>query len=59
MNIKKLYIKKLDNIVDKYNNAYYRTIKRTFINVKTFTNRITIKITNLKLLVLSKNIKIK
>ena len=34
-------------------------MKRKFIDVKTFTNRITIKITNLKLLILSKTIKIK
>ena len=34
-------------------------MKRKLIDVKTFTNIITIKIANLKLLILSKTIKIK
>ena len=31
---KNVYINKLDNIVDEYNNVYHGTIKIKFINVK-------------------------
>ena len=31
---KNVYIDKLDDIIDKYNNAYHRTVKITPINVK-------------------------
>ena len=31
---KKLYIDKLDNIVNKYNNTFHRTIKMKLVDVK-------------------------
>ena len=35
---KDLYINKLDDIVDKYNNAYHRTIKMKPLNFKSSTS---------------------
>ena len=34
---KNVYIDKLDNIVNEYNNTYHRTIKRNLIDVKDYT----------------------
>ena len=34
---KNVYINKLDDIVNKYNNAYHRTIKMKPVDVKTST----------------------
>ena len=59
-----MYIDKLDDIVNKYNNAYHSTIKMKSIDVKLNTyissiKKLMIKILNLKLVILSeyKNIK--
>ena len=53
---KNVYIDKLDDIVDKYNNTYHTTIKMKLINVKdnTYINtakKLIIKILNLKLVI--------
>ena len=34
---KNVYVDKLDDIFNKYNNTYYSTIKRTPVDVKTST----------------------
>ena len=52
-----MYIDKLDNIVDKYNNTYQRTIKMKAVDVKsthtlTLVKKLMIKILNLKLVIL-------
>ena len=57
--LKNAYIDKLDNIVNKYNNPYHRTIKMRPVDVKDnthvdFSKELIIKILNLKLV----NIKI-
>ena len=49
-----MYIDKLDNIVNEYNNKYYKTIKMKSIEVRDNTyidsiKKIMIKIVNLKL----------
>ena len=53
---KNVYIDKLDDIVDEYNNAYHTTIKMKPIDVKdnTYINtdkELIIKILNLKLVI--------
>ena len=53
---KNVYIDKLDDIVDEYNNAYHTTIKMKPIDVKdnTYINtdkKLIIKIINLKLVI--------
>ena len=51
---KNVYIDKLDNIVDEYNNTYHRTIKMEPVDVKDniyiliLKKRLMIKIQNLK-----------
>ena len=51
---KNMYIDKLDNIVDEYNNTYHRTIKMEPVDVKDniyiliLKKRLMIKIQNLK-----------
>ena len=62
---KNVYIDKLDDIVNKYNNTYHSTIKMKPVDIKssTYINSITkkvIEILNLKLVILLKcqNIKI-
>ena len=52
-----MYINKLDNIVNEYNNAYQRTIKIKPIDIKNKTvspliKKLMIKILNLKLVIL-------
>ena len=37
-NIKKVYINKLDDIVNEYNNKYHRTIKRKPVGIKDNTH---------------------
>ena len=54
---KNIYIDKLDDIVNKYNNAYHSTIKMKLVNVKSYTyinssREINEKNLNLKLVVL-------
>ena len=51
-----VYTNKLDNIVDKYNNLYHKTIKMKLVDVKSSSyidfeieNNVKDKITNLKL----------
>ena len=53
---KNVYINKLDDIVNEYNNTYHRTIKMKPADVKDNTylisrKKLTIKIQNLKLLI--------
>ena len=56
---KNVYIDKLDNIVDEYNNTYHATIKmkpidvkdNTYINAKEMIKKLIIKILNLKLVI--------
>ena len=53
-----VYIDKLNDIVDEYNNTYHRTIKMKPVNVKDNTNidlkkKLMIKILNLKLVIMS------
>ena len=60
--LKNVYIDLLDDIVDKYNNKYHRTIKMKPIDIKknnilTLKLKVMIKILNLKLLII-KNIQI-
>ena len=62
---KDVYIDKLDNIVNKYNNTYHSTIKMKSVDVKSNTysdssEKLIIKILNLKLMILLEyqNIKI-
>ena len=55
MILKNVYIDKLDDIVDEYNNTYHRTIKMKPIDVKDNTyidlekKKLIMKIQNLKL----------
>ena len=54
---KNMYIDKLDDIVTNFNNAYHRTIKMKFVDVKSSTyiefNKKTIrKVLNLKLFIM-------
>ena len=54
---KTVYIEKLDDIVDKYNNTYHNTIKMKLADVKSSTHialvrKLIIKILNLKLVIL-------
>ena len=54
---KNVYIDKLFDIVNKYNNTYHRTIKMKPVDVKSSTyidssNNLMIKILNLKLVIL-------
>ena len=54
---KNVYIDKLDEIVNKYNNAYHRTIKMTPVEVSQthiliLVKKLMIKILNLKLVIL-------
>ena len=54
---KNIYIDKLDDIVNKYNNAYHSTIKMKLVNVKSYSyinssGEINEKNLNLKLVVL-------
>ena len=54
---KNVYIGKLDDIVDEYNNTYHRTIKMKPVNVKDntyidFKKKLMIKILNLKLVIM-------
>ena len=54
---KNLYINKLDDIVDEYNNTYHRTIKMKFIDVKIIHisilgKKLMIKILNLILVIM-------
>ena len=52
---KKVHIDKLDDIVNKYNNTYHRTVKMKPVDVKdniyilTLINKLMIKILNFKL----------
>ena len=56
---KNVYIDKLDDIVDEYNNTYHATIKmkpidvkdNTYINAKEMIKKLIIKILNLKLVI--------
>ena len=53
-----MYIDKLDDIVDKYNNTYHRTIKMKHVDVKIIRililkKKLTIRIQNLKLVIMS------
>ena len=53
---KNVYIDKLDDIVNEYNNTYHRTIKMKPVNVKDntyidFKKKLMIKILNLKLVI--------
>ena len=57
LNIKNVYIDKLDNIVNKYDNMYQRTIKMKLVDVKSSTyintsKEIKKKQVNLKLVIL-------
>ena len=54
---KNVYIDKLDDIVDEYNNTYHKTIKMNPIDVKDNTyivlrKKLMIKIQNLKLVIM-------
>ena len=53
-----MYIDKLDDIIDKYNNTYYRTIKIKPTDIKktllTLFSKIIITILNLKLVIMWK-----
>ena len=54
---KNVYIDKLDDIVDEYNNTYHRTIKMKPVDVKDntyidFEEKLMIKILNLKLVIM-------
>ena len=54
---KMVYMDKLDNIVNKYNNAYHSTIKKKPVDVKNntyidFQKKLMIKILNLKLMIM-------
>ena len=54
---KNVYIDKLDDIMNKYNNAYHSTIKMKPVDVKSstyisFNNKNNKKILNLKLLIM-------
>ena len=55
---KNVYIDKLDDIVDEYNNTYHRTIKMKPVDVKDntyidFEKKLMIEIQNLKLVIMS------
>ena len=52
--LKNMYIDKLDDIVNRYNNTYHRTIKMKTVDVNqahilTLVKKVIIKIPNLKL----------
>ena len=52
-----IYFDKLDDIVNKYNNIFHKTIKMKIIHVKSstyigFNKKIIIKILNLKLVIM-------
>ena len=51
-----VYIDKLDDIIDKYNNTHHRTIKLKPVDVKdntlTLIKKLMIKIPNLKLVIM-------
>ena len=51
-----VYIDKLDDIIDKYNNTHHRTIKLKPVDVKdntlTLIEKLMIKIPNLKLVIM-------
>ena len=54
---KNVYINKLDDIVDEYNNTYHRTIKMKPVDVKNntyidFEKKLIVKILNLKLVIM-------
>ena len=54
---KNMYIVKLDDIVDEYNNTYHRTIKMkpvdvAIIHILILTKKLVIKIQNLKLVIM-------
>ena len=54
---KNVYIDKLDDIVNEYNNTYHRTIKMKSVDVKDstcidFIKKLMIKILNLKLVIM-------
>ena len=54
---KNVYIDKLDDIVNEYNNTYHRTIKMKPVDVKDstcidFKKKLMIKILNLKLVIM-------
>ena len=54
---KNVYIDKLDEIVNKYNNAYHKTIKMKPLNVKPrvdidFNKKIIRRVENLKLVIM-------
>ena len=54
---KNVYIDKLDDIVDEYNNTYHRTIKMKPVDVKDntyidFKKKLMIKILNLRLVIM-------
>ena len=53
---KSVYIDKLDNIVNEYNNTYHRTIKMKPVDVKDSTyilvKKLMIKILSLKLVIM-------
>ena len=53
---KNVYIDKLDDIVDEYNNTYHRSIKMKPVDIKDntyidFEKKLMIKILNLKLVI--------
>ena len=62
---KNVYINKLDNIFNKYNNTYHRTIKIKPVNVKSSTHILTLikkiirKVLNLKLVIMLEYLNIK
>ena len=54
---KNMYIVKLDDIVDEYNNTYHRTIKMkpvdvVIIHILILTKKLVVKIQNLKLVIM-------
>ena len=54
---KNMYINKLDDIVDEYNNTYHRTIKMkpadvVIIHILILRKKLVIKIQNLKLVIM-------
>ena len=50
---KNLYIDKLDDIVDEYNNTYHRTNMLRIIHISILKKKLIIKILNLKLVIMS------
>ena len=54
---KKVYINKLDDIVNRCNNTYHRTIKMKLVDIKpshilTLTKKIIMKVLNIKLVIM-------